>query len=64
MPVAAFHARVQAALQVAVQLLRGGLDTESGHGVGVGRHRPGGSSIRHACLLCVMAPGEPGARRG
>ena len=62
--VAAFHARVQAALRVAVQLLRGGLDTEPGHGVGVGRHREGGSSIRHACLLCVMAAGEPGARRG
>ncbi|OXI14591.1 hypothetical protein CFB35_30565 [Burkholderia sp. AU16482] len=38
----------------------GGLDTEPGHGVGVGRHRPGGSSFRHACLLYVMAAGEPG----
>ncbi|GAU07318.1 hypothetical protein BSLA_03f1708 [Burkholderia stabilis] len=42
----------------------GGLDTEPGHGVGVGRHRPGGCSIRHACLLCVMTAGEPGRDGG
>ncbi|PRH44040.1 hypothetical protein C6T65_01720 [Burkholderia vietnamiensis] len=32
--------------------MRGGrLDTEAGNGVGVGRRRPGGCSIAHACLL-------------
>lgn len=63
-PVATFDTRVQAALQIAAQLRGSGLDTETGHGVGVGRHRPGGSSFRHACLLCVIAADAPEARRG
>ncbi|QET28780.1 hypothetical protein FOB31_01805 [Burkholderia multivorans] len=38
---------------------RDSVDSEPGHGVGIHRHRPGGCSIRHACLLFVMTAGGP-----
>lgn len=57
MPIATFDAFVQTARQVTMQVRGGGLDAELGHGIGIGRHRPGDGYIWHGCLLLFVSTG-------
>jgi hypothetical protein len=40
-----------------MQVRGGGLDAELGHGIGIGRHRPGDGYIWHGCLLLFVSTG-------